>query len=123
MKRVLLDREPHAEASGTVWKFIEEGFVEGMLAAHGVTTIHYLAREDRGAAFKVAPVDALTIERALSPGWSDFEDSVTAAAAQGAGCQAIVTRDPKGFAKSPIPVFTPEVVTAIIMSGWGPAPH
>jgi predicted nucleic acid-binding protein len=37
---VLLDREPHVEASATAWATAETGRVEGMLAAHAVTTLH-----------------------------------------------------------------------------------
>jgi hypothetical protein len=39
---------------------------------------------------------------------------VTAAAAQMAGCDYIVTRDPKGFRASPIPVVTPEAVIPLL---------
>ena len=39
---VLLDRQPHVEASAAVWAAIETGSSEGLLAAHAVTTIHYL---------------------------------------------------------------------------------
>jgi hypothetical protein len=38
----------------------------------------------------------------------DFEDSVTAAAAELAECYLIVTRDPKGFSGSPVQALTPE---------------
>ncbi len=45
---VLLDRQPHVEASATAWAAIEAGILEGMLAAHAVTTIHYLIRKEKG---------------------------------------------------------------------------
>jgi len=48
--------------------------------------------------FRVAPVDDAVIGRALTLAWRDFEDAVCAAAADAAGCNAIVTRDPRGFA-------------------------
>jgi predicted nucleic acid-binding protein len=106
---VLLDRQPHAGASAAVWAAIETGSVEGVLAAHAVTTIHYLISKDFGNArarrtiaamlrvFGVAPVDGPVIQLALDLPLSDFEDAVTAAAAQVAACDCIVTRDPKGF--------------------------
>jgi predicted nucleic acid-binding protein len=90
---VLLDRAPHAEASASVWAAAEAGEVEGLLAAHAVTTIHYLIRRETGAAkagrtmssllrvFGVAAVDRAVIGEALGLGFSDFEDAVTAAAA------------------------------------------
>ena len=66
---VLLDRKPHAAASAAMWGAVETGAAEGLLAAHAVTTIDYLARKDIGSAktreilsailrvFGIAPVD------------------------------------------------------------------
>jgi len=47
---VLLDREPYVEASAAAWAAVETGVSEGMLAAHAVTTIHYLVRKEKGTA-------------------------------------------------------------------------
>jgi hypothetical protein len=49
----------------------------------------------------------MPFRRALALGWPDFEDAVCAAAAEAAGCQAIVTRDLDGFPASPLPVVDP----------------
>ena len=46
---VLLDRHPHAQASAALWAAVETGIAEGMLAAHAITTIHYLIRKEKGA--------------------------------------------------------------------------
>jgi len=43
---------------------------------------------------------------------SDLEDNVSMACALAAGLDAIVTRDPKGFAGSPIPVLSPTELLA-----------
>src|SRR6476620_6662540 len=106
---VLLDRQPHVGGSSAVWAAIETGSVEGFLAAHAVTTIHYLIQKELGAAksrrtiaailrvFGVAAVDGSVIQDGLNLPLSDFEDSVTAAAARLSCCDYIVTRDPKGF--------------------------
>ena len=40
--------------------------------------------------------------------------AVTAAAARTAGCEFIVTRDPKGFRGSPVRSLTPEAVTPLL---------
>jgi len=123
---VLLDRRPYAEASAAAWAAVETGVAEGLLAAHAVTTIHYLVRKEMGATkarriisailrvFGVAAVDAAVIQEALQLSCSDFEDAVTAAAARLAGCHYIVTRDPRGFRGSPVRSVTPEVVTALL---------
>ena len=39
---VLLDRKPFADTSSEVWATVERGEAEGLLAAHAVTTLHYL---------------------------------------------------------------------------------
>ena len=123
---VLLDRKPHAAASGAVWAAVETGIAEGLLAAHAVPTIHYLARKDIGTAkareilsailrvFGIAPVDAEVIREALQLPCPDFEDAVAAAAARRAGCDHIVTRDPKGFRGSPVRSLTPEMAIQIL---------
>lgn len=123
---VLLDRQPHVEGSAAVWAAIETGSCEGLLAAHAVTTIHYLIQKELGAAkakrtltailkvFGVATVDGPVILDALDLILSDFEDAVTAAAAKLAGCDYIVTRDPKGFRGSPIRQLTPEAAVPLL---------
>jgi predicted nucleic acid-binding protein len=123
---VLLDRQPYVEASAAAWAAVETGVAEGMLAAHAVTTIHYLVRKERGNAkarrivsailrvFGVAAVDAAVLQEALELPWPDFEDAMTAAAARAAGCEFIVTRDPRGFRGSPVRSLTPEAVTPLL---------
>ena len=122
---VLLDRQPHAAAS-SVWASIETRAAEGLLTAHAVTTIHYLLRKEQGTAkarrtlnailrvFGVAAVDASVIQDALRLPGPDFEDSVTAAAARAAGCDLIVTRDPKGFRFSPVLALTSEAAAPLL---------
>ena len=123
---VLLDRQPHAEASAAAWAAVETGRSEGMLAAHAVTTIHYLVQKEMGNSkarqilstilrvFEVAAVDGAVVQEALQLPLSNFEDAVTAAAARLAGCECIVTRDPKGFRRSPVRCLTPEAVLPVL---------
>jgi predicted nucleic acid-binding protein len=122
---ILLDRKPHVTASSVVWTAVETGRAKGWVPAHGLTTIHYLVRKARGAAaarrtvesimkvFDVARIDSAVIHRALALGWIDFEDAVTAAAAESAHCDLIVTRDPKGFPESPVRVILPEAAAPL----------
>ena len=123
---VLLDRQPHVEGSAAVWAAVETGLSKGFLAAHAITTIHYLVRRELGSArakrtvaailriFDVAAVDGTVIQEALQLSLPDFEESVTAAAAQLAGCDVIVTRDPNGFRGSPVRTLTPEAALPIL---------
>ncbi len=123
---VLLDRQPYADASAAAWAAVETGVSEGMLTAHAVTTIHYLLRKEMGNAkaartlsailrvFGVAAVDGMVIQEALQLPISDFGDAVTASAARLAGCECIVTRDPKGFRGSGVRPLTPEAVVPLL---------
>jgi predicted nucleic acid-binding protein len=123
---VLLERKPHVEASAAAWAAVETGISEGMLTAHAATTIHYLVRKKMGAmkakrivsailrVFGRASVDAVVIQEAPQLPFTDFEDAVTASAARLAGCDYIVTREPKGFRGSPVRSLTPEAVTPLL---------
>ncbi|MDQ3069138.1 MAG: PIN domain-containing protein [Acidobacteriota bacterium] len=116
---VILDRSPDAEVAAALWAAIERGQGQGMIPAHGVTTIFYLLEKARGAAFaregverlihvfNVAPVDDQVVGRALALAWPDFEDAVCAAAAEASVCDALVTRDPDGYPNAPLPVIDP----------------
>jgi predicted nucleic acid-binding protein len=129
----LLDRPPYSQAAVRLWAAAEQKRLDALVPAHGVTTLFYLVRQARGVAtarramdgilsvFAVAPVDEAVLRRALSLGWSDFEDAVCAASAEGAGCDLIVTRDPSGFRGAPVPAVDP--VTAVSLLGGGPAPE
>jgi hypothetical protein len=95
-----------------------------MLAAHAVTTLHYLNSRAVGAreagatteallsVFEVAAVDEAVLRAAVALEWSDFEDAVTAAAANVAKCDAIVTRNPRDFRRSPVRVLAPAEAAA-----------
>ena len=123
---VLLDREPHVAMSAAIWAAIEERRVQGLLAAHGFTTIFYLVAKRRGrvaarevvsdllAVFGVAAVDEAVLRRAAALDLADFEDAVGAAAAEAAACDAIVTRDPSGFRGSPVQALEPLLVLAAL---------
>lgn len=123
---VLLERQPHFAASAAVWSAVETATAEGYLAAHGITTICYLAQKQLGTrrarrvitsllqVFRIAPIDEVVLRNALDHEGSDFEDAVTAAAARSSKCDAIVTRDPKGFRTAALPVLTPEAAALLL---------
>ncbi len=123
---VLLDRQPHFTASAALWAAVENGKADGLLAAHAVTTIHCLLSRKLGASgarqslrailkvFGVAPVDGNILQQAIQAPGQDFEDSVTAAAAGASGCHLIVTRDQKGFRRSPLPAVDPAQALALL---------
>jgi predicted nucleic acid-binding protein len=127
----LLTRPPQAQAAARLWAAAERGRIAAFVPAHGVTTLFYLVKQGKGAAaarravttvlsvFGVAPADQAVLQRALSLGWADFEDAVCAAAAEAAGCDVIVTGDPRGFRGSAIPAV--DAATALsLLEGGGP---
>jgi predicted nucleic acid-binding protein len=123
---VLLDRSPHADAAAALWAAIEAREAEGRLSAHAVTTLHYLATRARGrdfaeqcvrdvtSIFPVSPVDGAVVARALALGLADFEDAVTAAAAEADACGAVVSRDASGFRSAPLAVLNAEAALTAI---------
>lgn len=123
---VLLDRKPFADASSAAWAAVERGEAQGLLSGHAVTTLHYLNTKAVGvrtatdtteallSVFEVAPVDEAVLRSALALQWQDFEDAVTVAAAKRAKCDAVITRNPRDFKKSPLQVLTPSEATAWI---------
>ena len=126
---VLLARAPHATASTACLAAIEARRVEGFLSGHAVTTLAYLVGRARGRAearkvvqdlcalFSIAPVGAAVLQRAMVLPLDDFEDAVTAAAAEAAGCEAILTRDASGFGDSPVPGVEPQLWLALLEEG------
>ena len=136
MKRILVDvnvlldavleRAPHAATAAKIWAAVETRRVTGLGPAHGVTTLFYLFSRARGAdaarravahlltVFGVATVNQATLQRALTLGWTDFEDAVCASAAEAAGCDLIVTRDPAGFPSSPVQMVDPATALALL---------
>lgn len=116
---VLARRQPHYPDAARVWAYVESGQIEGLLAAHSVTTLFYLLRRHLGLSqtkvtlhdvlqvFRVAVVDQGVIQAALILDLSDFEDAVQATAAAASEVAYIITRNEVDFAGSPIPIIHP----------------
>jgi len=124
---VILER-PEAPAAAALWSALEKGRGEGYIPAHGLTTVYYVLAKARDRAFarrgvealltvfSVAPVDEPVLRRAVALDWPDFEHAVCAAAAEIAGCHAVVTRDPGGFQEPPVRVLDPGTALAWLQS-------
>jgi predicted nucleic acid-binding protein len=121
---VFLARQPWSTEAVAIWKANHEDRIVAHFASVSVPTLFYVMRKQRGLALaQMAVADCLSsltiITASLStlrlaaigPG-SDFEDNLQIASAVEAGLDAIVTRDPKGFAGSPIPVYSPAELLA-----------
>lgn len=116
---VLADREPWVEHSARVLELAERGAAEAFVAAHTVTTLHYLIRKHRDDAtarrqvrlllrlLGVVPVDEDRLLQALDLPVDDFEDAVQAACAEKRKVDVLVTRNVDDFAALDIDVLSP----------------
>ena len=116
---VLLDRTAFVDQSSQILDLVERGAVTGLLCATTITTLAYLAGKVVGkqqatkkirqllSLFEVAPVTRAVLDAALASKAPDFEDAVLAEAALQAGAHAIITRNLRDFAHSPVRAHTP----------------
>jgi predicted nucleic acid-binding protein len=116
---VLARRNPFFADAASVLAACELGRCRGLVAAHSVTTLHYLLRKYRGEVqargsladllriLRVATVNAKVIQQALTSDSPDFEDAVQMAAAVAARADHVVTRNLRHFSASPVPALQP----------------
>ena len=117
---VLLARQPWVAAAQAVWRAHDEGLITAFVSASSMTDVYYIVRRLAGAELAreairtcIATFEICTVDRAVLvdadrlPG-RDFEDNVQIACAVLAALDAIVTRDPRGYADSPIGVLSPD---------------
>jgi hypothetical protein len=123
-----LDRKPFADPVARLISVVERGEIAGILCATTITTIHYLAtkavgRQSAGKEiqkllqlFEIAPVNLFVLQAALRAEFPDFEDGVIHEAANYIGADGIVTRDPKGFKKAEVRIYSPgELLNAVVV--------
>jgi predicted nucleic acid-binding protein len=116
---VLAHREPFFSDSVQVLSLVESGVVEGLIAAHTVTTLFSLLNRKIGAErarsslldllriVEVVPVDQDRILQAFAMNWSDFEDALQAACARKNAADYLLTRDQRGFSGASVTILSP----------------
>jgi predicted nucleic acid-binding protein len=122
----LLGREPWRAEADAIWDANREGRIGGRVSAAALPTLFYVIRKQEGLArahlaianclrsLEIVPVDRKVLEIATTLPGSDFEDNLQIACAVEAKLDAIVTRNPKDFADSPVPVLTPTELLALL---------
>lgn len=117
---VLLNREPHVEASSKVLKLCEARLVNGSLSALSIANLVYIMRKELKPdaveavlgklelVLSLADLRASDLKTAASMRWKDFEDAAQAATAKRLRAEYIVTRNTRDFTESEVPAITPD---------------
>jgi predicted nucleic acid-binding protein len=120
---VLLRRSPWLTEAESIWQASQDGRLETCITASALIDIYYITRKLVGGtqarqvvrdcldALTILPVDEAALEQAYETGTADLEDALQIACAARASLDAIITRDPAGFAGSPIAVLSPTELT------------
>jgi predicted nucleic acid-binding protein len=124
-----LDRAPYAQGAADLLDALEKRPGTAFIAWHSISNFYYLASPKQGKQktkgflldlARFVGIAATTTEHLLFAGqiaMSDFEDAMQVAAAVACRASAIVTRNLKDYAKSPIPAVEPQAALAAIMGG------
>ncbi len=116
----ILDRPPFAQTATQLFELHEQGSLDIFIAAVTLVNVFYITRKNQNvdrarqavnellATTGICPLDQAILQDAQQLGFDDYEDAVQHASAVALALEAIVTRDPRGFHASRIPVFTPE---------------
>ena len=127
----LLGREPWRAEADAIWDSNRDGRIDARMSAAALPTLFYVVRKQTDLAhahlavtnclrsLEIVPVDRAALEMAATLPGSDFEDNLQIACAVEARLDAIVTRNPKDFAGSPVPVLTPAELLAVLPKATG----
>jgi len=128
----MLKRVPWDKDADGILQAAANNRVSCALTTLSLATIFYVGRRAVGtpaaraeiqrflAAFEILPIDKQTLLDADAMLGTDFEDNILLAAAISASVDAIVTRNPKDFAQSSIPVWEPADLLSRLSSGSSP---
>ncbi len=117
---LLQNREPFVFDALQLFAMSERGEFGLLLPADAISTVFYVVEKNSGTAagkeaiaklldfVTLAPLDEQAVLDGLRLDFKDVEDSLVAAVAQRCGAKAILARNAKDFANSPIPAITPK---------------
>jgi predicted nucleic acid-binding protein len=126
---VMLERDPSSTEAKAIAQADAEGRIEAYVSATSITDVYYVSRKVVGAEkarvilrrclddLQIVSVTHDMLDAAEQRGGSDFEDDLQIECAALACLDAIVTRDPKDFAGSIVPILTPTELVARVSSG------
>ncbi len=123
---VLLRRLPWQAEAEAILEAFRSGQLVVVVSPLTIANAFYVGRRSVGTvatrvwvrecldAFEIVPLDLAILKAADQLPGSDFEDGIQIASAVNSGVDAIVTRDPKGFAGSSVPVLSPAELLALL---------
>ncbi len=129
---VLLDRDEWVAESASLLDLAERGKVNGYVAGHTVSTVHYIVARAAGRRkaatavtdllriLHVVPIADSDFAQALVLGFADFEDAVQAAAALKIGADYVATRNASDFKSSPVKPRSPGEILALMKGSRSP---
>ncbi|TDN38419.1 PIN domain-containing protein [Hymenobacter sp. UV11] len=117
----LMHRAPFAFAAAELFQLAEDRTIGLYCSSLSFSQAHYVLRKVVGSSqaqdllieiadiVTIIAVDSRNVNDALRSSFTDFEDALQyfAVLAEEPVIEAIVTRDPKGFASGALPVLTP----------------
>ena len=125
---LLLERRPFSAAAARLFSLVEEGVFAGVVGATTLAEVYDLAARRLGRAgadaivrdlmtlFEVAAVGRVAFLEATGSAFADPGAALSHAAAQRAGVEAIVTRDPGTYAGASLAVYAPSELLAALVA-------
>ena len=126
---VILARAPWAAEAAALMAVVEAGRVEGFVAGHTITTVHYIVARSAGRQVAatavsdllriagVVPMEAGDFHHAIVLGLADYEDAAQAAACLKVGADFLVTRNAKDYRGAPVAPRSAGEVLALLEAG------
>jgi len=126
---VLLARKAFVEISANIVGAVENKKIEGYLCATTITTLDYLISKALNkkqarieiqkilGIFNIAGVNTNVLEQAVKSKFADFEDAVQYYSAESSDMDGIVTRNTKDYKNTRLPIYNPEELWGLIVSG------
>ena len=123
---VLLLRQPYEVEATKLVASVERSEINCVLCANSITTIYYLINKAVGREiainsvnsltmmFDVVPVNKIVLQNALKSKFLDFDYAVLNESAVNSGVDGIVTRNPKDFKSSTLPIYNPKELITVL---------
>lgn len=127
---VLLNRKEFIADSSLIWKSCETGKIRGYVSTLTFANLVYIMRkqlnasqiekvyETIGMIFSYVDFTVSDLSRAVSMGWTDFEDALQCCMAEDIHADYIVSRNTDDFSKSSIKAVTPKEIISMLGIGF-----